>query len=146
VQCGRCVGLTTCRHLWTDCLDNVWSLTYHNPIGLQCLLRGSFTLFFYNVAETTRLRVICMSELVQRQKEIQIAFPSTRFSSLVQGLIHLKNIVTWEVMPCSSLKANRRFGGTNYLRHQARVDRIHDLLCITASCATHPHTFPLYFS
>jgi hypothetical protein len=27
-------------HLWTDCLDNVGSLTSHNPIGLQGLLRG----------------------------------------------------------------------------------------------------------
>jgi hypothetical protein len=31
-------------HLWADCLDNVGSLTPHNPIGLQGLLRDSFTL------------------------------------------------------------------------------------------------------
>jgi hypothetical protein len=28
---------------WVDCLDNVGSLTPHNPIGLQGLLRDSFT-------------------------------------------------------------------------------------------------------
>jgi hypothetical protein len=28
-----------------DCLDNVGSLTSHNPIGLQGLLRDSFTLY-----------------------------------------------------------------------------------------------------
>jgi hypothetical protein len=28
------------RHLWADCLDNEGSLTSHNPIGLQALLRG----------------------------------------------------------------------------------------------------------
>jgi hypothetical protein len=28
------------RHLWADCLDNAGSLTSHNPIGLQGLLRG----------------------------------------------------------------------------------------------------------
>jgi hypothetical protein len=28
------------RHLWADCLDNVGSLTSHNPIGLHGLLRG----------------------------------------------------------------------------------------------------------
>jgi hypothetical protein len=28
------------HHLWVDCLDNVGSLTSHNPIGLQGLLRG----------------------------------------------------------------------------------------------------------
>jgi hypothetical protein len=32
------------RHLWADCLDSVGSLTSHNPIGLQGLLRDSFTL------------------------------------------------------------------------------------------------------
>jgi hypothetical protein len=32
------------RHLWADCLDNVGPLTSHNPIGLQGLLRYSFTL------------------------------------------------------------------------------------------------------
>jgi hypothetical protein len=37
------------RHLWADCLDNVGSLTSHNPIGLQGLLRGLFT--FYRVAQ-----------------------------------------------------------------------------------------------
>jgi hypothetical protein len=30
-----------------DCLDNVGSLTSHNPIGLHGLLRGYFTLHFY---------------------------------------------------------------------------------------------------
>jgi hypothetical protein len=28
------------RHLWADCLDNVESLTSHNPIGLHGLLQG----------------------------------------------------------------------------------------------------------
>jgi hypothetical protein len=28
------------RHLWADCLDNVGSLTSHNPIGLHSLLQG----------------------------------------------------------------------------------------------------------
>jgi hypothetical protein len=28
------------RHLRADCLDNVRSLTSHNPIGLQGLLQG----------------------------------------------------------------------------------------------------------
>jgi hypothetical protein len=32
------------RHLWADCLDNVRSLTSHNPIGLQGLLRGQLYL------------------------------------------------------------------------------------------------------
>jgi hypothetical protein len=34
------------RNLWADCLDNVGSLTSHNPIGLHGLLRGY--LFFYS--------------------------------------------------------------------------------------------------
>jgi hypothetical protein len=29
-----------CRYLWADCLDNVGSLTSHNPIGLHGLLCG----------------------------------------------------------------------------------------------------------
>jgi hypothetical protein len=33
------------HHLWADCLDNVGSLTSHNPIGLHGLLRGQ--LYFY---------------------------------------------------------------------------------------------------
>jgi hypothetical protein len=28
------------RHLWVDCLNNVGSLTSHNPIGLYGLFRG----------------------------------------------------------------------------------------------------------
>jgi hypothetical protein len=35
----RADNLTT-YHLLADCLDNVGSLTSHNPIGLQGLLRG----------------------------------------------------------------------------------------------------------
>jgi hypothetical protein len=34
------VGLTS--HLWADCLDNVGSLTSHNPRGLHSLLQDSF--------------------------------------------------------------------------------------------------------
>jgi hypothetical protein len=32
--------------LWADCLDNVGSLTSHNPSGLHGLLRDSFTYFY----------------------------------------------------------------------------------------------------
>jgi hypothetical protein len=39
----RAGNLTT---IWADCLDNVGSLTSHNPIGLQGLLRDSFTLLY----------------------------------------------------------------------------------------------------
>jgi hypothetical protein len=35
------------RHLWADCLDNVGSLTSHNPIGLYGLLQDSFTFYFF---------------------------------------------------------------------------------------------------
>jgi hypothetical protein len=33
-------GWQPCHHLWVDCLYTVGSLTSHNPIGLQGLLRG----------------------------------------------------------------------------------------------------------
>jgi hypothetical protein len=40
-----------CHHLWANCLDNVRSLTSHNPIGLRGQLWGSlyFLLFFLQV-------------------------------------------------------------------------------------------------
>jgi hypothetical protein len=37
------------RHLWADCLDNVGSLTPHNPIGLQGLLRGQLYFTSYQM-------------------------------------------------------------------------------------------------
>jgi hypothetical protein len=37
-ECGR----QPYRHLWADCLDNVASLTSHNPIGLRVLLWGYY--------------------------------------------------------------------------------------------------------
>jgi hypothetical protein len=37
----------TAIYVWADCPDNVGSLTSHNPIGLQGLLRDSFTFYFY---------------------------------------------------------------------------------------------------
>jgi hypothetical protein len=40
------VGWQPYRHLWADCLDNVGSLTSHNPIGLHGLLQGIALLFF----------------------------------------------------------------------------------------------------
>jgi hypothetical protein len=40
VKRGRCIGLTTLSPSVNDCLDNVGSLTSHNPIGLQGLFRG----------------------------------------------------------------------------------------------------------
>jgi hypothetical protein len=41
---GSEVLLATYRHLWANCLDNVGSITSHNPIGLHCLLRGQHIL------------------------------------------------------------------------------------------------------
>jgi hypothetical protein len=37
----------TYRHLWADCLDNVGSLTSHNPTGLQGLLQDSLALLYF---------------------------------------------------------------------------------------------------
>jgi hypothetical protein len=37
------------RHLWANCLDNVGSLTSHNPIGLQGLLWDTFTFIITEV-------------------------------------------------------------------------------------------------
>jgi hypothetical protein len=31
------------RHLWAEFLRNVGALTSDNPVGLHCLLQGSFT-------------------------------------------------------------------------------------------------------
>jgi hypothetical protein len=39
VRPGR-YGWQHCRHLWTDCLENLWSLIPHNPIGPHGQLRG----------------------------------------------------------------------------------------------------------
>jgi hypothetical protein len=35
------LGFQLCCHLWADCLYNVGTLTSHNPIGLDGLLRDS---------------------------------------------------------------------------------------------------------
>jgi hypothetical protein len=44
-------------NLGADCLDNVGSLTSHNPIGLQGLLRGQLYFFFFTVhARDTKMR------------------------------------------------------------------------------------------
>jgi hypothetical protein len=40
VKGGRRVRLTTYRHLWADCLENVGASTPHNPMGLHGLLQG----------------------------------------------------------------------------------------------------------
>jgi hypothetical protein len=46
VKRSRRVRLTSNRHQWLDCLDNVGSLKSQNPIGLRGLLQGdSFTLW-----------------------------------------------------------------------------------------------------
>jgi hypothetical protein len=37
---SRALPVQPVRHLWADCLDNVGSLTPHNPVGLHGLLRG----------------------------------------------------------------------------------------------------------
>jgi hypothetical protein len=42
----RAYNLTT---IWDDCLDNMWSLTFHNLIGLNGLYGDSFTFYFYTV-------------------------------------------------------------------------------------------------
>jgi hypothetical protein len=36
------------RHLWADCLENVESSIFHNPLGLHSLLQG---LLFFTVME-----------------------------------------------------------------------------------------------
>jgi hypothetical protein len=46
VQLANKKGFTKKKNLLTGCLDNVGSLTSHNPIGLQGLLRDSFTFFY----------------------------------------------------------------------------------------------------
>jgi hypothetical protein len=46
VKGGRSVRLTTHRHLWADCLENVGASTSHNPIGFHGLLQGWLYLFF----------------------------------------------------------------------------------------------------
>jgi hypothetical protein len=40
VECDWCFGLKPYHHLSADCLDNVGSLTSHNPISLHSLLQG----------------------------------------------------------------------------------------------------------
>jgi hypothetical protein len=55
---GGCVGLTALPPSVSraDCLENVESLTSHNPIGLHGLLRGSLYFFFIF---TTRILPSC---------------------------------------------------------------------------------------
>jgi hypothetical protein len=45
---GRYSGLFQSA-VWADCLDNVGSLTSHNPIGLHGLLTGIALLFFFTL-------------------------------------------------------------------------------------------------
>jgi hypothetical protein len=50
LTCLPCISFPTYtdnRHLWADCLDSVGFLTSHNHLGLQGLLRDSFTFTFY---------------------------------------------------------------------------------------------------
>jgi hypothetical protein len=46
VKDGQRVRLTSHRHLWTDCLQNVEASTSHNPICLQGMLQGYICLSF----------------------------------------------------------------------------------------------------
>jgi hypothetical protein len=34
--------------------------------------------------------------------------------------VAMKNSILWDIMPCSPLKVNRRFGGTYYLHFHGR--------------------------
>jgi hypothetical protein len=43
------------RHLWADCLENVWVSTSHNPMGLHGLLQGQ--LYFY---VSDQLKFLCL--------------------------------------------------------------------------------------
>jgi hypothetical protein len=36
--------------MWADCLENVWSSIYRNPIGLHCLLQGERYFFYFEIS------------------------------------------------------------------------------------------------
>jgi hypothetical protein len=69
-KCGQGVRLTTHRHLWADCLENVGAPTSHKPMGLHGLLQVSFFFFtqrkysfsisqeFWNSATQPSLKII----------------------------------------------------------------------------------------
>jgi hypothetical protein len=145
VECGRCVGLTTYRHLWADCLDNVGSLTSDNPIGLHGLLQGELSLligqeFWFRPRRRVRTTTLIPRShahdrgsapgltlrhsqqtspywhLITLAVKFTVGAERRHVGSEVFTAVTMKNSVFWDVAPCW-LIIIRRFGGDTFLRN-----------------------------
>jgi hypothetical protein len=111
-------GWQSQRHLWADCLENVWTSTSHNPMGLNGLLQWQLYLYFIFMWIGKTFRVLPTRSL--RVKFVRAAHePATTYYYYIIYIIYIlynffciwdshgvqyKEYVILDETPCSSLK------------------------------------------
>jgi hypothetical protein len=87
------------HHLWADCLDNMWSLTSHNPIGLYGLLRGQLYFFILFLFFTFFTYSQAVSSLRVRARPFAREVVTTAATSSQVPALHSRIFCAWLQWP-----------------------------------------------